>query len=94
MANYLVRVEIHEFYLHHNYNDLHSALEKLSFSRKILGSNDKSYHLPSAEYLYSSVLNTEKVRDAVQAIVSNIAKSYEVIVFERGEAAWYNLSLA
>jgi hypothetical protein len=94
MANYIVRVEVHTFYLHHDYNDLHSAMDKASFSRKILGDNGKSYHLPTAEYICSTNLNTEQVRDAVQTIVSNIAKRYCLIVHERGTSAWFNLDPA
>lgn len=93
MATFLVRVELHgKTYSHQSYTDLHTAMEKAGFARKIYGSDGKWYHLPSAEYQCTANLTAEQVREAVKAIVRLIDTSYSVLVVEWTSASWFGLT--
>ncbi len=92
MANFTVRVELHSVsdLNHPSYTKLHAAMEKGGFSRTVLGSSGKRYHLPRAEYDFSSDLTREEVRDKASAIANAVDQDHGVLV-TKGDKCWVGL---
>ena len=80
MSKFTVRVELHNAESSH-YEDLHDKMERNNFSREITGSSGTEYHLPEAEYVYSSSTEDESdVASKVKEIADSIKKRSGVLV--------------
>ena len=74
MAKFTVRVELHNADSS-DYTALHEKMELNNFSREITASSGTTYHLPEAEYDYSSSTEDEsdvankarKIADSIKA---------------------------
>jgi len=100
MELFLVRVVLHsKTDLGHNiYALLHLEMEKSGFTRKIKSNTGYWYHLPPAEYLFSSNLRTDQIKDVVENIVKAIDIDCAVIVYQLASssslwASWEGLKL-
>ncbi|MCE7949960.1 MAG: endoribonuclease GhoS [Xanthomonadales bacterium PRO7] len=92
MSRFTVRVELHGA-TEADYQQLHAAMSRGGFSRVIEGSNGVSYHLPTAEYDYSSTETVSQVRDRAYAIACTVKQNPAVLVTEGG-CAWKGLATA
>jgi len=89
MSRFTVRVELHAAN-EADYQRLHTAMANQGFSRVIAGSDGKSYHLPTAEYDYTSTDSVSDVRDRAHAVASNVKQKPAVLATE-GARAWQGL---
>ena len=91
MATYITRVELYGSPTGEVYNDLHSAMQSKSFTRKI-NDNGKIFELPHAEYALSSDLTTVQVLEAAKLATNTVWKDFAVFVTQT-QVRWeyYNL---
>ncbi|MFD2788061.1 hypothetical protein [Hymenobacter rubripertinctus] len=54
MPTYFARVVLHRTDSSDDYTDLHTEMDVIGFKRSIIGSNKKSYRLPSGMYYFDS----------------------------------------
>ena len=87
MANFIVRVEMHEKQF--DYEVLHRDMEILGFSKRILADDGEWYQLPEAEYVgpYPSE-DPVDVRDYINTTLSALGWRFEIIVTLLQRAAW------
>lgn len=90
MPNFIVRVELHNA-SSADYTNLHTAMSRAGFSRYIRGSNGITYPLPTAEYIVTSELTVEQVRDIAYRTASSVSASPGVIAARYTDAAWQGL---
>jgi hypothetical protein len=90
MANFTVRVELHEA-TWEDYEMLHAAMAARGFSRQIKGDNGKTYQLPLAEYTGSGNLDSERVREIAREAANTTGKNNAVLVSESTSRAWIGL---
>lgn len=90
MANYTVRVELHQA-VGSDYDSLHAAMEQVGFSRLITGDNGQTYHMPWAEYNGSGNLSSTQVRDIARTAANTTGKANAVFVTEAQTRAWIGL---
>jgi hypothetical protein len=90
MADFITRVELHDADWS-DYERLHAAMEAEKFYRVIKGSNDKWYHLPTAEYHSTGTLSAEDVRELAKKAAAKTGKSFSVLVSQATDIVWYNL---
>lgn len=91
MANYIVRVELHGA-SGSDYTNLHTAMSNAGFSRYIVSGDGKTYQLPTGEYVGSSTLGINHVRDTAYNVASNIRQNPSVIAAEYTNASWKGLT--
>lgn len=92
MFKYIARVELEGFPTSQDYDNLHEAMRKQGFLRTVSDSN-KTFHLPTGEYVWSTSLDrlTGDIRTVLQNIISDVHKSYLLIVAKAkdDEVSWY-----
>ena len=91
MANFTVRVELHQAVLV-DYQRLHVAMEQKGFSRQITADDGSAYHMPWAEYNGSANLTSSQVRDVARQAADSTGKQNAVFVTEAVSRAWIGLS--
>jgi len=93
MTNFTIRIELHGA-SGADYDKLHSAMIAGGFSRRIKGDNGIVYHLPTAEYRYSTLSESATtVRDRAATIARSVIASPEpaTLVTQGEAAAWSGL---
>jgi hypothetical protein len=93
MANYAVRVELHDA----NWEDyvaLHKNMNAKGFSQKITAYNGQAYKLPPAEYTYSGGDTNEQVLAKAKAAAAQVKARYAVFVAQWTTCTWYGLEAA
>jgi len=90
MAQFTVRVELHKAEWA-DYETLHAAMEKQGFSRRITGSDGKTYQLPLAEYNGSGELTCAQIRDIARTAANTTGKANAVLASEAPTRAWIGL---
>jgi hypothetical protein len=93
MPNFLVRVELHSA-VYDDYVSLHAAMQKVGFSRTIIGSDGITYQLPTAEYYYSGTALLGNVFEAAQKAANSTGKFNEVIAAQCEGLMWEGLPVA
>jgi hypothetical protein len=96
MANFTVRVELHEKSSNQkpDYETLHKRMADEGFLRTIkLKDGDPSYQLPTAEYSYiDNTITKEQVLQKAKNAAVKVDENYMVLVTQSDYArAWYNL---
>ena len=99
MKHFMTRIVLHNCDAT-DYEKLHQAMRLAGFSTSI-SSEDKTYHLPEAEYYISGSESTTSNTICNQAkmvarsiTVNRIGKSYSVLVTGPNDLVWYNLGRA
>lgn len=93
MAQFITRVELHGVNHDHSaYQVLHGAMEKAGFSRTIKGSNNITYHLPTAEYNLIGNYTLPQVLEMAKSAATITAKQFSVLSSLISQATWHNLS--
>jgi hypothetical protein len=93
MANFLVRIELHEAGWN-DYETLHAEMADRGFSRKIKGDSGRTYQLPTAEYAIHTILGLASVRDLAAAAAKTTGRTFGVIVAEYSQSSWVGLAHA
>lgn len=92
MADFMTRVELHGVRNDSEvYENLHAAMERAGFSRRIRAADGTWYHLPPAQYAASGNHTIEFVRDTAASVAQSVWTNRAVIVTE-GVSAWQGLS--
>lgn len=80
MSVFTVRVELHNADSD-DYEKLHKKMESKSYSREVTGTSGTTYHLPDAEYTYSSKSKDENdiVRE-VKSIADSVKLKSGILV--------------
>lgn len=92
MAQFTVRVELHQAQWD-DYETLHSAMERIGFSRLITADNGSTYQLPLAEYNATANLTSNQVLDIARAAANTTGRQNAVLVTEATRRTWIGLSL-
>ncbi len=88
MANFLIRVELHEPLPAGVYVRLHAALQERGLVTVVESEDGSLYRLPTATYLYSGEFTAGAVRDWVQKIVDPVHANNWVLVTQYSTMAW------
>lgn len=91
MATFMTRVELHGA-KETDYETLHTAMEAEGFSRTIIASDKKVYHLPTAEYYRVAQLTLQQALDSAKRAADKTKKTYAVVVTESNGATWTGLA--
>jgi hypothetical protein len=89
MATFIVRVELHATpdYTHPHYEQLHTAIEKAGFTRK-LHPDAGSYQLQTGTYKMESDHSLETVLDLAKKATDSVDTNNSVIAMEMEKYAW------
>lgn len=80
MSIFTIRVELHNADSD-DYEKLHEKMENKGYLREVTGSSGTTYHLPDAEYTYSSTSKDETdIADEVQSIANSVKSKSGIIV--------------
>ena len=90
MAKFTIRVELHDAD-DDDYETLHEEMEKRGFSKTITGSDNITYHLPTAEYNRDCDLSRDQVRDSASVAAKVTGKRHAVLVTESNGRSWVGL---
>lgn len=91
MASFTTRVELHDADSD-DYEELHKYMEKEGFERFIISDDGKTYHLPTAEYNFtSSAVKRAQVLDKAKSAAAKTNKKFAVLVTESAGRTWYGL---
>ena len=90
MSKYIVRVELHHAD-YQDYEQLHAAMEKKGFARKVQGSDGQIYDLPEAEYFVSTQRDISEVRAAARNAAVGTGRKNAVLVTQSVTSAWIGL---
>jgi hypothetical protein len=93
MTYFTTRIELHNA-TYSDYEKLHTAMQGVGFSRRIAGSDGKTYQLPTAEYVIIGNYDTNSVRATAAKAAATIGKNYAVLVTAGTDVAWEGLAAA
>jgi hypothetical protein len=91
MAKFTVRVELHKSRSSEEYEELHTAMEKMGFSRTIQSDKGKEYYLPTAEYYCEGIFTIDEVRTTARSAANSTGKANVVFVTKGEERVWAGL---
>ncbi|WP_186183071.1 hypothetical protein [Burkholderia gladioli] len=95
MHFFIVRVVLHNIQdkRHASYTKLHTDMEAAGFARHITDTNNITYHLPPAEYLFYGDFTSGQVRDKARAIANRVDSDNGVLVAKAlpEDVAWVGL---
>jgi hypothetical protein len=92
MANFTIRVELHDAKTADDYEKLHAEMAKEGFSRTIQLTGGPLYQLPTAEYNKSGDTSTQVLELAKRA-AARTGKKFSVLVTKAdGNREWFNLT--
>lgn len=92
MPQFITRVELHGVnHDHSTYQLLHEAMKLKGFLRTITGSNNVTYHLPTAEYNIMADYTLNQVLELAKSAASVIGKPSSILVSHINQATWENL---
>ena len=89
MSRYTTRVELHAG-TGEDYETLHAAMEAEGFTRTI-ASDDKTYHLPTAEYNYDGPATRDAVLEAAKRAADQTGNRYAVLCTASAGRTWVGL---
>lgn len=91
MASFTVRVELHDADWD-DYERLHSYMEKEGFKRTITSGDNRTYHLPTAEYNLQNVnVQRSDVLQTAKRAAAKTNKKFAVLVTESSGRTWDGL---
>ena len=90
MAQFIIRVTLHDNASGFEYTRLRDALALAGVYDDIQSADERWYRLPGGEYRCDSELGAEQVRDFVHSISSSIKRS-SVLVTAHAGSAWIGL---
>lgn len=90
MARFTTRVELHSAD-EDDYENLHAAMERRGFSRRITSSDGVTYHLPTAEYNLNKDWDLDRVLDEAQKAADSTGRKNEVLVTKSNGRRWLGL---
>lgn len=90
MAEFIVRIELHDNATQKEYDDLHREMMSAGFSRTILV-NGIEYHLPQAEYRLSGSLDASHVLSKARLVATGISSSASILLSEAAITLTHNL---
>lgn len=91
MAEFTVRVVLHDNATWDEYNQLHEELAKRNLVDVITGDNGISYRLPPAEYYGEGDITIERCRAIAIEAAQLVGKRFAVFVTEGDKRAWRGL---
>ena len=94
MARFTVRIELFGKADEEDYEALHKKMQEKKYFRVIEGSDEKWYHLPTAEYNHTATEPVSKVYDQVWAIAKAVWHDPGVLVTESENRRWGGLRIA
>ena len=91
MANYIARVELHAA-TDDDYEVLHDAMEHRGYARTIMGSDNRTYHLPTGTYVMRDAMcSLEEALNRAAAAAKETGKTSSIIVTDWNAARWIGL---
>lgn len=81
MSNYITRIELHRA-IESDYENLHAAMAKQGFSRKIESDQGDWYQLPTATYALTSSETRSQVFGRAKVAAESTKKAHSIIVTE------------
>ena len=94
MANFTIRVVLHDNATWDDYTRLASALAARNITDVITADNGARYKMPPAEYQCHGNLTAVDVRGIVESAAGTIGKPFGVLVTEGNTRAWSRLAPA
>ena len=92
MAQFITRVELHDYATGDEYETLHTAMQKEGFIRNILATDGKYYHMLTAEYNMNANIPAEDVRALAVKAAKTTGKRHSVFVSEIQRCVWIGLT--
>ena len=93
MANYIARVELHKAG-YDDYEKLHAEMQQRSFARTIVGSDNKTYQLPTGTYVARNTSMTlDAALNAAKAAANATGRTSWVIAADWSSASWNGLAV-
>ena len=93
MAQFITRVELHDYATGEQYQTLHDAMQKEGFSRIITTNNGQKYNLPTAEYNRYDNVPVENILQSAERAAKTVGKRYSIITSEIVRASIIGLHL-
>jgi hypothetical protein len=90
---YTTRVELHRA-SGDDYENLHAAMLRQGFSRKIQSDDGTWYHLPTAEYNYEGPAALQQVLAAAETAATTTERAFGLLVTESKARMWKGLPRA
>lgn len=88
MTTFIVRVELHGA-TESDYEHLHTAMAQIGFVRTVIGSDGKTYRLPTAEYRIDSTSTVDAIRDSARSAANSTGRNSWVLAVASAGMAWY-----
>ena len=93
MSYYVTRVELH-YATYQDYESLHAAMQRVGFSRFIVGDDGETYRLPTAEYVIVGDYDIAAVRNAAAKAAETTGKRFAIVVTKGANVSWQGLAAA
>lgn len=93
MASFTVRIELHNANAD-DYEVLHGAMAQQGFFPRIRADNGKVYHMPWAEYDYSSEEPDGDVLTRAKAAAARTRRQFAALVTRAQSRMWFGLDPA
>ncbi|MDE2020905.1 MAG: hypothetical protein KGJ13_11265 [Patescibacteria group bacterium] len=81
MKRFITRVELHGAG-EQDYVNLHEAMERMGFARKIWADTRIWYYLPTAEYVYTGNITNQEVFNMAQRAANSTGRNSWILVAE------------
>jgi hypothetical protein len=94
MAEFTVRMVLHDNATWDDYAALHAAMAQRNLIDVITADNGVAYRLPPAEYYGEGDVTIERAREIADEAAGTVGKRYSVFVTEGGRRAWRGLDQA
>lgn len=91
MAQFTVRVVLHDSDDENDYETLWEAMDLEGFERTITGDSGKTYRLPPAEYAFSGDVGPSEVCDRAARAAKTTGLKHGVLVTEAKHRTWVGL---
>jgi hypothetical protein len=91
MAKFTTRVQLNGNPSWDDYNNLHAAMRRKSFSQAITSDEGVEYHLPHAEYDREANMTRSQVLAAAKEAATPVWDDFSVLVTESDGRTWHNL---
>jgi hypothetical protein len=91
MADFTVRVVLHDNATWQDYQNLAAHLAAIGVVDVIQGGDGRRYKMPPAEYTCSGVEDGETVRQAVQGAANRVGKRNSILVTKSAGRYWSGL---
>lgn len=88
MEDFTVRVELIRANSE-DYTKLHEKMDAYGYRKHIVGRDGTKYDLPTAEYITTSALGLQQIREQVSAIAESVRPTAYEFVTQSAGWAWY-----